>query len=119
MPKIENFEDVEGQFKTQTKQNKTITENIDSNLITMEKLLDEFKVLQRKFTQHLGYALGAGISINPNFPHPQLSTASRGTYTMTNVTTDRTMDADTAVAAEIADVLGTLITDLKAIGILG
>lgn len=39
-------------------------------------------------------------------------------YTPTNVTTDRAYDADTAVAAELADVLGTLIADLQAYGIL-
>jgi hypothetical protein len=40
------------------------------------------------------------------------------TYTVTNVTTDRSFDADTAADAELADVLGTLIADLRAKGIV-
>jgi len=39
-------------------------------------------------------------------------------YTPTNVTTDRAFDADTVVVAELADVVGTLINDLKTFGIL-
>lgn len=41
-----------------------------------------------------------------------------GTYTPTNVTTDRAFDADTVAVAELADVVGTLIADLQAAGIL-
>lgn len=40
------------------------------------------------------------------------------TYTPTNVTTDRSFDADTVVVAELADVVGTLIADLQTFGIL-
>lgn len=39
-------------------------------------------------------------------------------YTPTNVTPDRSFDADTALIAEVADVLGTLIADLQSIGLL-
>lgn len=35
------------------------------------------------------------------------------TYSITGLTIDRVFDADTIAAAEIADVLGTLITDLR------
>jgi len=35
-----------------------------------------------------------------------------GAFTSTNVTTDRDFDADTATTAELADVVGTLISDL-------
>ena len=45
--------------------------------------------------------------------------ASASTYTVSNVTTDRAFDADSTTLAEIADVLGTLITDLKNRGIVG
>lgn len=41
------------------------------------------------------------------------------TYTVSNVTTDRTYDANATTIDEISDVLGTLITDLKNIGIIG
>lgn len=44
--------------------------------------------------------------------------SSPQTYTPTNVTTDRSYDADTALVAEVADVLGTLIADLQAIGVI-
>ncbi len=40
-------------------------------------------------------------------------------YTVTNVTTDRTYDANATSDAEIADVLGTLIADLQAKNIIG
>lgn len=39
-------------------------------------------------------------------------------YTPTNVTTDRAFDADTVAVAELADVVGTLIADLQAYGLL-
>lgn len=40
------------------------------------------------------------------------------TYTTTNVTTDRTYDANATTTDELADVLGTLIADLKGSGVL-
>lgn len=40
-------------------------------------------------------------------------------YTPTNVTTDRSFDADTVLITELADVVGTLIADLQARGLLG
>lgn len=42
-----------------------------------------------------------------------------GTYTTANVTTDRSFDANATTLDELADVLGTLIEDLKTWGILG
>jgi hypothetical protein len=36
------------------------------------------------------------------------------TYTISNVTTDRSCDADTVAVAELADIVGTLIADLRA-----
>lgn len=39
-------------------------------------------------------------------------------YTITNLTTDRTFDADSTSTAELADILGTLITDLETKGIV-
>lgn len=40
-------------------------------------------------------------------------------YTITNATTDRTLNADSYTMDELADILGTLINDLKARGIIG
>ena len=44
--------------------------------------------------------------------------AAHATYAASNVNEDRTYDADTAVVAETNDVLGTLIADLRAIGLV-
>lgn len=40
-------------------------------------------------------------------------------YTPTNVTTDRSFDADSTTIDELADILGTLIADLQSFGALG
>ena len=45
--------------------------------------------------------------------------ASSARYNMQNVTADRNMDADSTTLAEVADVLGTLINDLRDRGIVG
>jgi hypothetical protein len=45
--------------------------------------------------------------------------ARSSTYTASNVTTDRSYDADATTVNELADVLGTLIADLKLTGIIG
>jgi hypothetical protein len=45
--------------------------------------------------------------------------ASSARYIVTNVTADRTLDADSTSTAELADVLGTLITDLRERGVIG
>ena len=42
-----------------------------------------------------------------------------GSYTPTNVSTDRSYDANSTTVDELADVLGTLITDLKNLGLIG
>ena len=44
--------------------------------------------------------------------------ASVPTYATSNVTTTRTIDADSTSDAEVADVLCSLIVDLQAMGIL-
>lgn len=41
-----------------------------------------------------------------------------GYTTFTNLTTDRTCDADTVLVAELADIVGTLIEDLKTKGLI-
>jgi lactam utilization protein B len=43
---------------------------------------------------------------------------SVGTYTASNVSADRAYDADSTTTAELADVLGTLIADLRLQGIV-
>jgi len=46
-------------------------------------------------------------------------TSTPGTYTPTNVVTDRSYDANATTTAELADVLGSLIADLQTIGLIG
>ncbi len=46
-------------------------------------------------------------------------TTRPSTYTASNVTADRTFDANVTTIDELADVLGTLITDLKTVGLIG
>ena len=48
-----------------------------------------------------------------------VSAASVDPYQMSNVTIDRVLNADSTTLAEVADVLGTLITDLKNKGVIG
>lgn len=48
----------------------------------------------------------------PNMP------ANKAEYVTSNVSLDRTYDADAATLAEVADVLGSLIADLKDVGII-
>lgn len=62
--------------------------------------------IARNSTQKLGF-FGATPIVQP------------GTYTPTNVTTDRSYDANSTTVDELADVLGTLITDLKNLGLIG
>lgn len=46
-------------------------------------------------------------------------TAQPAAYTPTNVTTDRSYDANSTTVTELADVLGTLIADLQSLGLVG
>ena len=46
------------------------------------------------------------------------SSSTQQTFNESNVTPDRTFDADTVLVAELADIVGTLIVDLRARGIV-
>jgi len=61
-----------------------------------------------------------GKAANPwgNVYADSFNLTSKQTYSVSNVTTDRTYDADATTIAEVADVLGTLIADLRTIGLL-
>lgn len=59
------------------------------------------------------------VSDGSNWYEQSRSTEPSSAYTPTNVTTDRAYDADTVLVAELADVVGTLIADLQAKGLLG
>jgi len=55
---------------------------------------------------------------NVNGTYTYLPSEVAETYTETNVTPDRAFDADTVAVAELADIVGTLIVDLRARGIV-
>lgn len=59
---------------------------------------------------------GTYVSVRARLDAIQAATA--GVYTVTNVTTDRSYNANSYTFDEIADVLGTLIADLKAKAII-
>lgn len=62
---------------------------------------------------------GGGWAFGPKALTGTLSTAaSVGTYTESNVTVDRAYNADSTTTEELADVLGTLIADLRAQGLV-
>ena len=48
-----------------------------------------------------------------------VQTLGKRVYAASNVTTDRTFDADTVLIAELADIVGTLIADLREKKIVG
>lgn len=59
----------------------------------------------KKSTDKLGFAGATPVTVP-------------GTYAITNWTSDVAMDCDTAADAEIADVLGTLISHLISLGLI-
>jgi hypothetical protein len=72
------------------------------------------------------FALKAGMAasfisdgVSNWIPEALYPGAPSSAYTPTNVTPDRAYDADTVLITELADVVGTLIADLQARGLLG
>lgn len=61
---------------------------------------------------------GAGQGVG-HWNRTAYASAASAAYTPTNVTPDRAFDADTVAVAELADVVGSMITDLQSAGILG
>lgn len=45
--------------------------------------------------------------------HDQVTEQTADAYTITNLTASRTLDCDAATTAELADVVGTLLADMK------
>jgi hypothetical protein len=63
--------------------------------------------------------IGSGsLQYNDIYFSNQLVYGSAQTYSVSNVTTDRTYDANATTINELADVLGTLIADLRTIGLV-
>lgn len=71
------------------------------------EVLNEVGTVKAKITKD-GIVTAGGFSL--------LSGAA--TYTASNVTTDRSYDANATTTDELADVLGTLIADLRALGLI-
>ncbi len=60
------------------------------------------------------FSLSKGVRITSGV----LQVGTPPTYSESNVSTDRTFDADLTTVDEVADVLGTLIADLRTIGLV-
>ena len=65
-----------------------------------------------------GLFIGSGTSDKIGF-YGATPVVQASAYTPTNVSSDRSYNADSTSTAELADVLGTLIADLQAFGIIG
>jgi|10_taG_2_1085330.scaffolds.fasta_scaffold77845_3 hypothetical protein len=61
--------------------------------------------------------VGDNLTITGQFACNGQSVAAAPNYTISNLSTDRALDCDSTSDAEVADVLGQVITDLIAIGI--
>jgi len=62
--------------------------------------------------------LGSGLTFDGDGRVTTASGQTTATYTVANVSPTRSLDADSTSTAELADVLGTLISDLQAQGIV-
>ncbi len=80
---------------------------------TIEQLEAEIVSLHKLFHEHIG---ATGMS-TPQRPHNNLRVDV--TYTISNGSTDRTYDANATTTDELADILYTLIQDLKQLGLVG
>jgi len=78
----------------------------------MPSIEDRLALIEKQLHTHLGNRTGSTSKL----PHSNMHLTD--IYTPSNVTTDRTYDADTVLVAELADVVGTLIADLKRLGLI-
>lgn len=62
-------------------------------------------------------AISGTLTTTGNVGFNGQAAAARPTYTVTNPTTDRTFNADSTSVDELADVLATVVADLKTIGL--
>lgn len=69
--------------------------------------------IERKLQNHIGAQQGATAI---NSPHPNLQ-AEEGLYVVTNPSGTREFDVTTVTAAEVADILASIITDLQSVGV--
>lgn len=87
-------------------------------------ILNELGRVLLNYSQMQKVALDDGTTkrrllINVATGEIQADNVSYSAYTTANVTPDRAIDADATTLDEVADVLGTLIADLQAQGIIG
>jgi hypothetical protein len=89
------------------------TGSFDADLIKLE---DDFSVKFKVDKDgNVDIPVSSTYKIN-GVPHSHGTTPA---FTASNVTTDRTFDANSTSIDELADILGTLIQDLKNLGIVG
>lgn len=84
-------------------------------MTTIEDLENRIRYLESELSRHRGSQAGA----SSNLPHSNMSAINQGAYTITNGSVDRAYDASASSTNELANVLYTLIQDLKLLGIVG
>jgi hypothetical protein len=85
-------------------------------LTRQNRLLDERLSRLEKAAALLGSF--SAVIVDGNFACNGATPAAPATYTPSNVSADRAFDANSTTVDEIADVLGTLIADLKLTGLV-
>jgi len=97
-----------------------MTNAVTGTYISLDK--DTFRINTDGGTyQSVGQYIVNGAFVDESFV-PKLYVdqlfATGQTYTVSNATLDRTFDADSTTLNELADIVGTLITDLKTVNII-
>lgn len=80
-----------------------------------EPVIDSAGAMGRRFSE---YVEQNAEEVNRLSPIVDKLVSNSVSYSTSNATVSRTLNADTATTAQIADVLGTLIADLKSAGII-
>ena len=80
----------------------------------MPNIEERLNLVELTLKRHAGTT--QGVSTN-QLPHPNMS--ANVVYSITNGTLDRSYDANATTTDELADILYTLIQDLKLLGIVG
>lgn len=95
-----------------------ITEDLESHTIALQAIKDALQTHERRDNNFLKSFIRfeelVELGIIDNLGEFALSIPL---YTVANVTTTRIYDADATTLAELADVVGTLIADLKSISL--
>ena len=116
-----------GHIYTAVLEHRHIQLDNDSNATTATGIWSDMAESQNKssgnkFIDHSGGAPSSHVGdfyVKGDIQTDRVIIPNNPKYTPTNVTPDRTYDADSTTTAELADVLGSLIADLQDIGLIG